>query len=218
MNIVCISASNIKHSGENSTSFKVCRLIQKLINRRESSDIEISIVSLKDFELIPCIGCGGCYKADKCHIDNDFNKVYHFLCKADALFIVSAHYAPIPSKLSMLLEKIEQLAFLKKFNDENYRSPLYGKPVGIVGHGGGTEGTYKYYKTPVIDSIWNALSYPIEMNVIGIDDEQPRGVIFPVKKVTRVEDSIFPVQEYDWPDIEKRVSPLINNVLEKLEL
>ena len=134
----------------------------------------------------------------------------------DALFIVSAHYAPIPSKLSMFLEKIEQLAFLKRFNDENCRSPLYGKPVGIIGHGGGTEEIHRCYKAPVIDSIWNALSYPVEMNVIGIDDEQPRGVTFPVKKVTRIEDSMFPLQEYDWNDIEKRVTPLVIKVLEKV--
>lgn len=88
------------------------------------------------------------------------------------LFIVSAHYAPISSKLSILLEKIEQLAFLKRFNDENYRSPLFGRPVGIIGHGGGTEEIIKYYKAPVLDSIRNALSYPVEMDIVGANNEE----------------------------------------------
>lgn len=73
------------------------------------------------------------------------------------------------------------------------------------------------YKAPVIDSIWNALSYPVEMNVVGIDDEQPSGITFPVKSVTKVEGSIFPVQEYDWSDIENRVYPLVSNILKQLE-
>jgi len=56
----------------------------------------------------------------------------------------------------------------------------------------------------------------VEMNIIGVDDEQPRGVTFPVKSVTKVDNSIFPKQEYDWDDIKMRVSPLVNNVLGKL--
>lgn len=218
MNIVCISASNIKHAGQNSTSLKICNLIKEMVKTKTIKDknIDVEIISLVDYELKPCIGCGTCFKQESCIYDSAFNQIYDKLTKANALFIVSAHYAPIPSKLSMLLEKIEQLAFLKRFNDEDYRSPLFGKPVGIIGHGGGTEEIIKYYKGPVLDSIWNALSYPVEMNVIGLNNEDKNGVIIPVKSVKKVENSIFPIQEYDWIDIEHRLTPLVNNVLEKI--
>lgn len=66
----------------------------------------------------------------------------------------------------MLLEKMEQLAFLKRFNDDGYRSPLYKRPVGIVGHGGGTEEVVQSYRRQVIDTIANAMSYPIEMDIV----------------------------------------------------
>ena len=218
MNIVCISASNIKHAGQNSTSLKICNLIKEMVKTKTIKDknIDVEIISLVDYELKPCIGCGTCFKQESCIYDSAFNQIYDKLTKANALFIVSAHYAPIPSKLSMLLEKIEQLAFLKRFNDEDYHSPLFGKPVGIIGHGGGTEEIIKYYKGPVLDSIWNALSYPVEMNVIGLNNEDKNGVIIPVKSVKKVENSIFPIQEYDWIDIEHRLTPLVNNVLEKI--
>lgn len=218
MNIVCISASNIKHAGQNSTSLKICNLIKEMVKTKTIKDknIDVEIISLVDYELKPCIGCGTCFKQESCIYDSAFNQIYDKLTKANALFIVSAHYAPIPSKLSMLLEKIEQLAFLKRFNDEDYRSPLFGKPVGIIGHGGGTEEIIKYYKGPVLDSIWNALSYPVEMNVIGLNNEDKNGVIIPVESVKKVENSIFPIQEYDWIDIEHRLTPLVNNVLEKI--
>jgi len=213
MFVVCISASNMRHAGDESTSLKVCQLIQEMVVKITSNKAEIEIIPLVDYELKPCVGCGECFNKDECINDDDFNRIYNLLRKIDTLFIVSAHYAPIPSKLSMLLEKIEQLAFLKRFNDEAYRSPLFGKPVGIIGHGGGTEDLHKYYQAPVIDSIWNALSYPIEMNIIGVDNEQPRGVTFPVKNVKQDNKSIFPIQEYDWGDIELRLSPLVNNVI-----
>lgn len=218
MTIVCISASNIKHAGQNSTSLKTCNLIKEMVNTKTAKDknIDVEIISLVDYELKPCIGCGTCFKQECCIYDSAFNQIYDALTKANALFIVSAHYAPIPSKLSMLLEKIEQLAFLKRFNDEDYRSPLFRKPVGIIGHGGGTEEIIKYYKEPVLDSIWNALSYPVEMNVIKLNNEHKNGVIIPVKSVKKVEGSIFPIQEYDWTDIEHRLTPLVNNVHEKI--
>lgn len=218
MIIVCISASNIKHAEQNSTSLRTCNLIKEMVNTKtaKDKDIDVEIISLVDYELKPCIGCGACFKQESCIYDSAFNQIYDKLTKANALFIVSAHYAPIPSKLSMLLEKIEQLAFLKRFNDGDYRSPLFGKPVGIIGHGGGTEEIIKYYKGPVLDSIWNALSYPVEMNVIGLNNEYKNGVIIPVKSVKKVENSIFPIQEYDWTDIEYRLTPLVNNVLKKV--
>jgi len=216
MLIVCISASNIKHVGQNSTSLKTCYLIKEMVKAKSGKDVDIKIIPLVDYELKPCIGCGTCFKQESCIYDSAFNLIYDILTKANALFIVSAHYAPIPSKLSMLLEKIEQLAFLKRFNDEDYHSPLFGKPVGIIGHGGGTEEIIKYYKEPVLGSIWNALSYPVEMNVIGVNDKQEKGVIIPVKSVKKSEKSIFPIQEYDWLDIEQRLNPLVNSVLEKV--
>lgn len=216
MHIVCISASNIKHAGENSTSLKACKIICDLVRSSPFRDITTDIIKLVDYKLEPCIGCGKCYQEDKCFIDSEFNNIYNKICKADALFIVSAHYAPIPAKLSIILEKMEQLAFLKRFNNESYRSPLFKKPVGIIGHGGGTEEIHKHYQEPVIDSIWNALSFPIEMNIVGANEEN--GITFPVKRVTKSETSIFPVQEYDWEDIKQRMKSFVSIVLSNLKM
>lgn len=210
MEVVCISASNIKHAGVNSTSLKVCHLIKDMVEEKLCKDLNVRVVSLVDYELKPCIGCGGCFCKEACVCDEAFNHIFNMLIKADALFIVSAHYAPIPSKLAALLEKMEQLAFLKRFNDEGYRSPLFNKSVGIIAHGGGPEEIIKYYKEPVLDSIWNALSYPIEMDVVKLNGDN--GVVIPVKRVLKSEDSIFPVQEYDWEDVRRRIEPLVNKL------
>jgi hypothetical protein len=117
----------------------------------------------------------------------------------------------------MLLEKMEQIAFLPRFHNDNDRSPLYHKPVGIIGHGGGTEAIIKGYKNVVINTIANALMYPIEMDIVGINEEWPYGVVFPIKEVHKEEDSIFPIQIYDFLDIRKRIEPLVINHLEKVK-
>lgn len=218
MLISCISASNIKHAGENSTSIKVCQLTRDLIINQYTGDITVEIISLVDYELKPCLGCGRCFHGSVCVHDKEFNQLFSQLSKCDGLFIVSAHYAPIPSKLAILLEKIEQLAFLPRFHNEEIRSPLYKKPVGIIAHGGGTEGIIRHYKGVVLDTITNALSWPVEMNIVGISDEWPNGVAIPVKSVKRDKDSVFPVQEYDWEDVRNRIEPLIYNFLLKISL
>lgn len=153
-----------------------------------------------------------------CPYDEGFNSIYSKVAESDGLFVVSAHYAPIPSKLSMLLEKMEQLAFLPRFHNEEERSPLYQKPVGIVGHGGGTEEIIKGYRGVVLNTIANALSYPIEMDILGLNEEWPNGIVFPVEEVIRDENSLFPVQRYDWEDIRVRVEPLVDIMIEKIML
>lgn len=52
------------------------------------------------------------------------------------------------------------------------------------------------------------------MDVADIDGKH--GVLFPVKEVSKMAGSAFPVQAYDWPDVEKRINPLVQLVLDKV--
>lgn len=80
-------------------------------------------------------------------------------------------------------------------------------------HGGGTEELLPNYKNLVLDTIENALRWLIEMKIVGIDEKQPNGVVFPVKHVKKDPESVFPVQEHVWNDIQRRIRPLITNLL-----
>jgi hypothetical protein len=212
MHLICVSASNILHAHDCSTSLKICHLIQKIVAENLKSSPLIDIITLIDYELKPCIGCGTCFTQGTCMHDPVFNGLYTRLTGADGIFVISAHYTPIPAKLCMLLEKIEQLAFLPRFHDDMKHSPLYRLPVGIIGHGGGTEDIIEAYKSIVLDTIANALSWPVEMKIVKCG--QDNGVVVPVRNVRHSLDSIFPVQEYDWDDIEHRIRPLVNSVLD----
>ena len=211
MHLVCVSASNIRHARNYSTSLKICHLIQQIAAGKRKSGPTVDILALVDHELQPCIGCGACLKHGACTTDPVFNELYARLTRADGVFVVSPHYAPIPARLCMLLEKIEQIAFLPRFHDDTHRSPLYQRPVGIIGHGGGTQDIIEWYKGPVLDTIANALSWPVEMKIVQVG--QDNGVVVPVKHVHHNPDSVFPVQEYDWDDIKRRIEPLVNAVL-----
>jgi hypothetical protein len=109
---------------------------------------------------------------------------------------------------------MEQQVFLHWFHDNSYKSVLYKKPVGIIAHGGGgNEWMLRSYKKMVLDTIANALQ-TVMMDVVGLDEKWPTGIVFPVKTVQQNENEVFPVQSYDWSDIENRMTPLVEKAVE----
>ncbi|MEW6724081.1 MAG: NAD(P)H-dependent oxidoreductase [Bacillota bacterium] len=59
--------------------------------------------------LRPCQACGHCGRiTGRCAISvDDLAEITARLARADGIIIVSPHYAPIPAKLSALLERLE---------------------------------------------------------------------------------------------------------------
>ena len=215
MRILTISAANMVHAKKESVSLEACLMIEKIIKTRlAGNDMQMENIRLVDTNLSPCIGCGKCFKMNKCWHDDCFNNIYSRIAQSDALFIVSPHYAPVPAKLCMLLEKMEQISFLNRFHDPDYYPAVHRIPVGIVAHGGGSEEALRTYKAMVLDTVANALR-TVMMDVVGLDEEWPTGVAFPVQEVLRDEDGLFPLQLYDWAAIENRLMPLVLRVVEK---
>lgn len=208
MKAVCISASNVFKSGQNSTSYHLCEIISGVLSERE---ISCDIIDLREKSLSPCIGCGQCFESKRCRLDMAFNQIYEKLMQADYVFFVSPHYAPIPAKLCMLLEKMEQITFLHWWKDNSYQSEVYHIPTGIISHGGGSDWALQSYKAMVNDTIANALD-TIQMKVVPYDDKWNTGISLPVKNVIQ-ETDIFPVQEYDWDFINSLLREYIEVIL-----
>ena len=218
MKALCLSASNIKHNKHNSTSIHACRLIEEIIVSNRDNSTTVEIILLTDYEPNPCIGCGKCYETNTCIHDEDFNTIYKKMQESDCLFIVSPHYAPIPAKLSMILEKIEEMAYLHWFHDNTYKAVLYNKPVGIIAHGGSDDrSVMSAYKRVVLDIIADALQTSM-LDVVGNGDIFPNGVVFMMDKYVRDENDIFPIQTYNWDRIKREIAPVVDNVLKKLEV
>lgn len=180
LKVICISASNMVNGINGGKSLAICKEIEELLKQAEHNGIDTEIIQLKDQFFIPCNGCKYCYQHYQCACEDDFNALYQKISGSNAVFIVSAHYAPIPAKLSMLLEKMEQLSFLHWIDDNNYQSPVYGIPVGIISHGGSTESW-------AIDEYYRMVNYPInnalitiQMNVIQVNGKPGISVGIPM--------------------------------------
>lgn len=214
MKILCISASNVEPARDHSASTQVCELIRELIHT--DCEAHVEILCLLDYEMTPCRMCGNCYEAGKCVRDKAFNQIYTRLAEVDAVFMVCPHYAPIPSKLMMLLEKLEEICYLNWCQNQNYQTKVYQKPIGLVAHGGQSTKEALYYKTALLDPLALAFS-SVQMKVVGSDEQSPNGVVFGVKKISLVPDSILVEIEHDWNDIRSRLIPLVKNMLDQID-
>lgn len=206
---VCISASNIMESQNNSTTYRICKLIAGVLSKKK---IPCKIIDLRKCALNPCTGCGRCYEGKRCVQDMNFNRIYGELLTADYVFFVSPHYAPVPAKLCMLLEKMEQITFLHWWRDHTYQSEMHGTLAGIISHGGGGSGALESYKAMVNDTIANALD-TIQFKVVPYNSKWNTGISLPVKNVTQ-ENGIFPCQEYDWKLLEENIEKYVEIIVQ----
>lgn len=214
MKFLCISSSNVKRQGKNSASTRICNLIKDKLLARQV-DAEVDVLALQDYELNPCIMCGACADGDRCVHDESFNLVYEKMSAADAVFVVCPHYAPIPSKLIMVLEKLEELFYVRYCKQQTKSFPLIKKPVGIVAHGGAVGDYDGYYREHLLAPLAQTFA-SIHMDVVGIDEEH-KGVVFGVRGYTQEEGSMFPGMDHDWEEISRRLLPLVERMLERVE-
>lgn len=212
MKLLCISASNIEPFRQQSASTRACRIAAELAAER--APVESELLALIDFELNPCRMCGNCLADGRCCRDEAFNQIYERIQAADAVLLVTPHYAPIPSKVAMLCEKLQEIAFLNSCRDENYRGPLFKKPLGVVAHGGQCE-------TPeILDYYYNALALPVAnafagvgMRPLGVSAQMPRGAVFGIRALRMPEEGVFCTIEHDWDAIRDRLIPLVENLI-----
>ena len=150
------------------------------------ADVKGEIIELKNIDLSPCRDCMGCLNTRRCVTDDAFNRIYEKIVVSDAIFIITPHYAPIPAKLCMLLEKMEEITFYRWEKDTSYKSEVYGIKTGVIGHGGGSGNevaqaggvSQKDYKAVVNDPIANALD-TIQLKLIPFSSEWNTGIVVP---------------------------------------
>ena len=186
LQILCISASNNFRPGVAETySYQICKAVLNEVHNH-MPDMKSEIIELKNFTLNPCRDCMGCLENRRCVTDDAFNYIYEKIIACDVLFIVTPHYAPIPAKLCMLLEKMEEITFYRWEKDTSYKSEVYGIKTAVIAHGGGSGNetaepggvSQKDYKAIVNDPIANAL-YTIQLKLMPFNNEWNTGIVVP---------------------------------------
>jgi len=206
MKHLCISASNVRHKRKDSASTKTCELIKGII-KDENNQVEI--LKLMDYKLKPCKFCGSCIKDGYCTKKDDFNKIFEKIKKSDFLYFVIPHYSIIPSKLSIIFEKINEIFYTGWINDNDFEWELKGKKAFIIAHGGSNLEENPKIKELYNNNIVNPMIYLLKS--LGLEVEEKEGnqsYIFGIKSMKVNKKSIFPDMIHDWEKIEKDLKEL----------
>lgn len=217
MRITCISASNVQKMRGRSASTRACELVRDIAIREKGGEIDVKVIPLVDHELRPCTMCGECFTADRCVYDDEYNAIYQEMAHSDGVVIVVPHYAPLPAKLMILFEKLQERVFLLSFNNQSGRFPLQGRPAAVIAHGGMNEDgkVLEYYDKALLEPVAGALR-SCGMEIVDGGKDWPRGVAFGIKDLRRNGEERLPVIEHDWDAIQRRLEPLVINLVERI--
>ena len=221
MKIVCISASNTAYMGENSASTRVCRLIMKNVSSK-IPEASVRIIPLMNQKISFCLLCGDCSENGLCPYDESFNYIFSHLKSADIIFFVVPHYAPLPSKLLALFEKIHEILYGSLIKIPQFESPFENTYALVIGHGDLVESreTLNYYHEAVIRPVANTLA-SFGCEIIGYSKEYPEGMPFGLMDETCIQfsgDSVFPGFIHNWDIIEERINTLVDNLVSAVKV
>ena len=96
---------------------------------------EFDFIRMADIKIGACIACEGCAHTGHCILppsgDDMFQTVLERLTGADVIFIITPVYAPIPSRLTALFERLLSISF---FSHEigKLERPLKGKRAAVI--------------------------------------------------------------------------------------
>jgi len=216
MKIVSISCSNVVHKRNDSTSTKVCELIAEIIHEINKG-MQNEIVRLVDHQLINCKFCGKCVNIGQCIYDDGFNAIYEKIRSCDRLILVVPFYSVVPSKLTMVMEKMNQIYYSSWLKNPEQEYCLKGKKVAIIAHGGSNLEEYPEGRKIYQELLINSLNYSLGslgFDIIRLDKSGVNGEVFGVEGYNNPEGALFPDMVHNWHRIKETISPLVKELIQ----
>jgi multimeric flavodoxin WrbA len=203
------------HKKDDSTSTRVCELAEKIMGAQQA-DILTQTIRLSDFTFSNCIFCGRCMQHQACIYDPAFNTFYQNLCASDRFLLVVPFYSVIPSKVAMLLEKLNQFYYTTWLRDPQAKFALSGKKIAVIAHGGSNLKEQQHIAATYRDLLLKPLHYSftsLGFDVLGAGDGDARRAVFGVEGFAHNKDSIFPDMRIDWEYVTQTIRPLVLDLI-----
>lgn len=211
--MLILSASNVKKTKKKSQSLVIAMALKDTL---KEYDISAEVIDLRKYELTPCIMCEKCVKSGKCVRGDDYNKLAKKIIKHRNIIIVCPHYAGIPSKIMMLLEKMQEVCYLKACTKQKDAYPLKGAYAAVIAHGGMIENYDALYTANIITPLGNALK-AVAYDYINDTTEEPLCIGVKQYFEKRERQSVCFLKENDMKKIRNVVKELAHVFAKSME-
>ena len=218
MKTVIVSCSQNKTRGKDSNSTKTGQVVKELLIAKEGVE-EIKMVELSKYQFHPCTLCGACKEKHTCVMDEEFAKAFQELKGKDLILGIVPYYSPIPSSVSILLEKFNQIMVSAHLSKNPLKENIKDKKVGLIVHGGMVENpqVIEHYQQilarPLIQTL-KSLGFQVLQNerftygfAFGLENEQA---------VVEVKEDLFPSINHRKEYLKTKVRPYIDFLCKNL--
>lgn len=99
----------------------ISRLATKIIEGAQINGLESEIIYLYDYNIKPCIGDWACVKLGKCHLNDDFEKIFLKIENADIIILGSpVYWANVSSVMKNFFDRHTGYAMLLPLDAKNF--------------------------------------------------------------------------------------------------
>lgn len=193
MSIAILSASQYSGSGDACASLRAACALKEELERRDGAR-PVRIFDLRHYGVASCVMCADCAVQPRCSRDAPFNDLLDGLRGFDDLALVVPHYAGVPSRLAVVMEKLQEMFWLRYCRSADTREVLAAARVGIIVHGGQVEGFEEQYRQNLLAPLtaaWRGLGLRV------LNDRAPAPVCFGVLGYEEQSGQQFPASRHD---------------------
>lgn len=197
MSIAILSASQYSGSGTDSISLRAAGLLKDRLEQLKPG-CSPDIIDMRLYGMQSCIMCGDCAVHPRCSRDAPFNDLLDRLRDCDELAVIVPIYAGLPSRLVIIMEKLQEMFWLRYARSADTTEITKIRRVGICAHGGQTDDFEDHYRQNIIiplTSCCNALGMRV------LNDSQEAAICFGVTGYVTTEGHQFPQSQHDMSSV-----------------
>jgi len=93
-------------------------ILKEALTAAQDEGAEIELLRLSDYRLQPCNACGTCFKTKECVIDDDGEKLYQEIVKADGVILGSpSYFQGVTAQMKTFIDRIGYLCLARGRKD-----------------------------------------------------------------------------------------------------
>lgn len=102
-------------------------ILQEALNAAKEEGATVKLLRISDYNIRPCDACAACFKTKKCVINDDGEKIYQEILKADGVILGSpSYFQGITAQMKTFIDRIGYLALARG------RKDFAGKVGGVI--------------------------------------------------------------------------------------